>query len=114
MHEHHIVEGLVKQVLEKARQAGAVKVTKVSLVMGERSGLEESSVRMYFNEIAKDSIVDGAELVINPITSKLRCNTCDMVFDRKIGSFDCPHCGNLGVKPETGKEFYIENIEIES
>ncbi len=114
MHEFHIVEGIVKQILEKAKNSGAKKVTKVVLVMGSASGFDESSVRLYFNEIIHGSIIDGAVLIVNALASKLRCNTCDMVFDKKIGEFNCPKCGNLGVKPSSGAEFYIDYIEIDS
>ncbi len=115
MHEYHIVEGVVNQIINKAQKSNAIKVTRVSLVMGELSGLDESSVRMYFENLSKDTILDGAELVINPAQTKLRCPTCDMVFDYKKGEFNCPHCGNLGVASQkSGKDFFVDNIEIET
>ena len=82
MHEYHIVEGIVKQAAKTARDNGASRVTKVTLAVGPFSGLEESSVRLYFDSISEGTPAEGAELVINPT--------------------------------ETGKELYIENIEIES
>lgn len=114
MHEFHIVDDIVKQVLGKANNAGANKVTKVVLVMGSSTGLEESSIRLYFNEIVCGTIADGAELLVNSLVTKIQCNTCDMVFDYKVGEFNCPTCGNLGVRSSTGKEFYIDHIEIDS
>ena len=60
MHEFHIVEGLIKEVLAKAKSAGAKKVTEVALVMGGSCGFEESSVRLYsswLNSIAKNKYV---------------------------------------------------------
>ncbi len=114
MHEYHIVEEIVKQVLEKAQAAGAAKVTAVALVIGAGSGLEESSVRLYFAECAKGTIAAGAVLTVTAKPVSLRCNTCDRVFDYKIGEFNCPHCGNLGVKVSSPKDVYIDHIEIES
>ncbi len=114
MHEFHIVESIVKQILDKAKSSGAKKVTEVALVVGGASGFDESSIRLYFNEIIRGTIVDGAILLINSLPPKLHCNTCDMVFDYKIGEFNCPSCGNLGVKSSTGKELYVDHIEIDS
>ncbi len=114
MHERHLVEALVNEVVRKAKATGAKKVTQVTLIIGELSGLAEESVRLYFEELTQGTLAAGAALIVNPVQAKLRCNTCDMVFDRKIGSFDCPHCGNLGISTGTGKEFYIDSIEIES
>lgn len=114
MHEFHIVEGIAKQVLEKAKSAGAKKVTRVALVMGASSGLEESSVRLYFQEISRGTLLEGAELVVNTPASKLHCHTCDEVFDYQASGFNCPKCSKLGVRPSTGKEFYIDHIEIDS
>lgn len=115
MHEYHIVDGIVKQAIETAKNNGAKKVTRITLVMGELSGLQESSVRLYFENLSKGTLLEGAEIIINPAKAKLRCNTCDMVFDYKRGEFDCPHCGNMGIRTDKmGKEFYIEDIEIES
>ena len=114
MHEFHLVEGIVKQVLAKAQNSAAKKVTKVALVIGELSGLDPDSIRLYFEEITRGTIVEGAPLSVNSLALKLRCNTCDMVFDKKIGEFNCPQCGNLGVKSSSGKEFYIDYIEIDS
>lgn len=114
MHEHHVVEGIVKQILEKAKTSRAQKITKVILVMGELCGFDEGSVRIYFENFAHGTQLEGAELIINSQPAQLKCNTCDMVFNRKKGSFDCPHCGNLGVAAQGGKDFYIDSIEIES
>lgn len=65
MHEYHIVEGVVKQAISKAQEANASKVTRVNLVMGRMSGLAEASVRMYFENFSKGTILEGAELIIS-------------------------------------------------
>lgn len=84
MHEYHIVEGIVKQILEKAKTLNASKIIRATLMLGELSGLKEEPIRMYFEILSKGTMLEGAELVIKP----------------------------AGPKP--GKEFYIDNIEIET
>lgn len=114
MHEYHIVEELVAQVLKKAREGRARNIAGVTLVMGEHSGLEESSVRLYFENITRGTIAENARLIINPIAVKLACRSCAKEFERRGEDITCPQCGTMGILQKTGKEFYIDNIEIET
>lgn len=114
MHEYHIVESIVKQILEKAKNSNAIKITSVTLVMGELSGLQEESIRSYFDGLSKENLLEGAELVIKSAKSKLKCKDCGMVFEHEKSIFDCPKCRGQGVLLNPAREFYIDNIEIES
>jgi len=114
MHEYHIVEGVVKQILEKAKNSSAKKITCVTLIMGELSGLQEESIRVYFDNLSKDNMLEGAELIIKPVKSKLKCKDCGTIFEHEKSNFNCPKCCGLGILMNSGKEFYIDNIEIES
>lgn len=113
MHEYHIVEGIVRQVVEAAKKNNAVRVTRVNLAMGESSGMEESSVRMYFDQISKGTTAEGAELTVSQIKTNLKCENCDMIFERKQKEFACPKCGRPAAPPQPNSEFYIVNIEVE-
>ncbi|MFC2149618.1 hydrogenase maturation nickel metallochaperone HypA [Candidatus Auribacterota bacterium] len=113
MHEYHIVGELVNQVLDTARNNDANKVTKVSLVMGELSGFEESSVRLYFQNLTEGTLIEGAELEIKPVKASFMCKKCGKAFESEDRTFKCPGCGDPGSPTEKGKEFYIEDIEVE-
>ena len=114
MHEYHIVEGVVKQILEKAKNSEAKKITSVTLILGELSGLQEESIRMYFSNLSKENLLEGAELIVKPVKSKLKCQDCGAIFEHEKSNFNCPKCHGLGILTNSGKEFYIDNIEIES
>jgi Zn finger protein HypA/HybF involved in hydrogenase expression len=62
MHEAHIVDALVKQVVETAKVNEADSVTEVSLVLGDQAGLDEGSIRLYFETISANTIASGAVL----------------------------------------------------
>ncbi len=62
MHEYHIVEAVVKQIVTAAAGNNAEKVTRVSLVLGDQSGLEEGAVRLYFETISAGTPAAGAAL----------------------------------------------------
>jgi len=114
VHEYHIVEGVVKQILEKAKNSNAKRITCVTLILGELSGLQEESIRVYFENFSKDNILEGARLILKPVKSKLKCKDCGIIFEHKKSNFNCPKCSGLGILTSSGKEFYIDNIEIES
>ena len=114
MHEYHIVEGIAKQILEKAKSSNAARVNKVTLVVGELSELKDESIRIYFDNFSKGTILEGAELIIKSARSRLRCRDCGIVFEYKESDLDCPRCHGLGILTNSCKEFYIDNIEIES
>ena len=114
MHEYHIVEGVVKQILEKAKSSNAKKITSVTLILGELSGLQEESIRIYFDNLAKENLLEGARLIIKPAKSKLKCKDCGAIFEHEKSNFNCPRCSGLGVLTDSGKEFYIDNMEIDS
>lgn len=64
MHEYHMVEEIINQIINKAKQNAADKITKVSLVIGKLSGVEESSVRLYFESIVKGTNLENSQLII--------------------------------------------------
>lgn len=114
MHEYHIVEGIIKQILEKAENSGAKRIISVTLVMGELSGLQEESVRVYFENFSKDNLLKNAKLVVKRYKPKLKCEGCGAIFEHERSNFNCPKCCGQGVLMGHGKDFYIDNIEIDS
>jgi len=113
MHEFPITQQIVKIAEESALKNNAKKVLKISLVVGETSGIVEESVRMYFDIISKGTIVEGAELEVTHVEHQMFCPKCKKNFKREKYSFECPACGEIGEPTKIGKEFYIKDIDIE-
>jgi len=65
VHEHHAVEHLVKQVIKTAADNKAKSVTKVSITVGNLTGFKEDWIKSYYNQFAKGTIAEGAELDIH-------------------------------------------------
>lgn len=113
MHEYPVAEQILKITLNTAKENKASKIIKISLVIGELSGFIGESIQMYFGIISKGTIAENAEITVKPVKSMLKCSSCGKYFERKKYSFECPYCGGKGNLSDKGKEFYIENIEIE-
>ena len=113
MHELPITEQIIKIAEEHGQKARASKITRIRLVVGERSGYIGESIQMYFDIISKGTLCEGASLEIDPIKPKLLCPACGGLFERLPMRFDCPVCGADGEPTDIGREFFIDSIEVE-
>ncbi len=113
MHEYSITESMLKLALEKAGDAGAAKITRINLIIGEMSGVVGDCVRFYFDAISRDTIANGARLDFKIIPTTVRCLKCKTVFAPKDGDWSCPDCRELGIEIVTGRECHMESIEVE-
>lgn len=113
MHEYPITQQIIKIAENRARECNAAEVRKIVLVVGDYSGFIGDSIQMYFDVISQGTLCEGAEIEIKRVRPRLRCEKCGCLFEKKLFSFECPECGGAGEPTETGREFYIESIEIE-
>jgi hydrogenase nickel incorporation protein HypA/HybF len=113
MHEYPITQQIIKIAEKHAADAGALRVTKVKLVVGDYCGFIGESIQMYFDNISEGTACENAVIEIQRVKPKLKCESCGELFTRVQFSFECPTCGGQGGPSEIGKEFYIESIEVE-
>ena len=72
MHELGIMTGVMEAVEKSAVQAGATKVLKVTLSIGEMTEAIEDSLRFAFEVLTEGTMSEGAELEINMVTPRVR------------------------------------------
>ena len=113
MHEFHEAIHIIEHAVDQAKEEKKNKVTKINLVIGESSGFSGESIRLHFEDAAKGTICEGAQISVREVKTMLKCPNCGELFVRKPFQFDCPHCGIDGVPSEVGKEMSIESIEAE-
>jgi hydrogenase nickel incorporation protein HypA/HybF len=113
MHEASITESLLSIALEKAGEANAARITKINMVIGELSGVVGECVQFYFDFLSKDTIAGGAKLEFETVPTKVRCQKCAEVFSPADGDWSCPKCRETGIEIITGRECYMESIEVE-
>jgi hydrogenase nickel incorporation protein HypA/HybF len=113
MHEYSITESILSMALEKAAEAEASKITRINLVIGELSGVVSECVQFYFDFLSKDTIASGAGLAFESTPTKLRCRKCEAVFSPINHDWSCPHCHEIGIEIVSGRECYMESIEVE-
>jgi hydrogenase nickel incorporation protein HypA/HybF len=113
MHEYSITESILSLAIEKAGEAKASRIKRINLVLGELSGVVSDCVQFYFDEISKNTIAGGAELSFESRPTKLKCRKCRTVFSPQDGQWSCPDCHESSLDIISGRECYMESIEVE-
>ena len=73
MHELGITQRILEVALERANQAHATRVTAVHLELGEDSDVAPESVGLYWPEVARGTLADGAQLYFATVTDPWVC-----------------------------------------
>jgi hydrogenase nickel incorporation protein HypA/HybF len=113
MHELPVTQSILEIALRHARQAGSSRVVALNLTIGQLSSIVDDSIQFYWDIIAKDTIAEGARLVFNRVPIQLACLNCDRQYTPDQEDFACPACGSAQIKVISGKEFFLESIEVE-
>jgi hydrogenase nickel incorporation protein HypA/HybF len=113
MHELSVTEQVLQVALRHAGEAHATRVTRIELVIGEMTGFVNDSIQFCFEALSPDTIAEGAELVFRRVAVRLRCRACGSEFEPEDIDWRCPTCGAYAGDVLAGREFYLDNIEIE-
>lgn len=114
MHEMAVAESIIKIIEEKLKekdQKGDVK--KVHLKIGELTCVEPEALRLSFEALSKETLLEKASLFIQSIPITGKCKDCLKKLRLEKLDFSCPFCGSFRIEIKTGRELFIESFEIE-
>ena len=116
MHELSITKSLVKTVLSRFDSETMQSIRAVNLVMGGMNDYEEQWLQKYMDRLSEGTPLEGAVLHIKKVPVTFKCRKCGEVFPMDLkgtGSVACPGCKSLEYDMNTGREFFIESMEVE-
>jgi len=115
MHELSIAQDLFRIVEDKAKENNLKAVTKIVVVIGEASGIEEDFLRHSLTEhLMPGTAAEKAELEITIEALQARCVACGIEIDfQQSSSLRCPNCGGTNLEVSRGKSVYLQSIEGE-
>ena len=114
MHELGIMTGVLEAVTKSAHEAGAVRVLKVSISVGEMTEAIQDALEFAFEALSDcDEFVKGAELSITMVKPKSRCLECGAEFEHDRFHMFCPKCESFATELIAGRELQIDSIEVD-
>ena len=113
MHELSITQEILRIAVEHAERANAKRIIDINLVVGDLSSVVDDSVQFYFDFLSPGTLAEGAQLHFTRIKARLKCRQCEREFEPEGMNWNCPNCDAIGGDILSGKEFYLDNIQVE-
>ena len=111
MHEYSIVQALVARVEGEARARGATAVHRLSIRVGELSGVEPGLLETAYQTFRARTICQAAALDLQIVAARWACPGCGRAIGRGH-LLRCPTCA-LPARLEQGDEIVLDRIEME-
>ena len=117
MHETGVCRSIVETVERFALAGHAKRVKTVRIKLGEVHDVVPEILIGAFEWMARGTVAEGAEMVIERIPFTVKCELCGEVYRLDVHderTWDCPACHQRAYHLHTGREFLIDAIEIEN
>ncbi len=114
MHELSIAQSLIEQLEEHAATHNFKKVTRITLEIGVLAGIEKSALFFCFDSVAKNTLAEGAQLIIVDKAARGICQHCQQQVSPRSWYEPCPHCGQMGMTMSEGLEMLIKSLQVEN
>ena len=111
MHELGIVFHIIRTVEDVARQNDVTRIRRVTLQLGEVSGVVESYLQDCWKWAAAKSELFGAVLTVETIPAVTVCEDCGQQYPTVQFGRTCPHCGSEKTWLKQGSEINLKEIE---
>ena len=103
----------MSSVEQAAEQAGALRVTDISLSVGEMTEVIEDALRFAFDVLRENTICADAQLHITMIAPRSHCLECGATYEHDRFHMLCPECGSFATELLAGREMQIDSIEVD-
>ncbi len=113
MHEMGIVAEVLAAVTTAAESAGAVRVNRVRLTVGELTAVVPDSLQFAWEALAPGTPVEGAVLEVVETPARSRCVDCDLEFEHDRFDRRCPACGSYLCEVLAGNELRIDDVDVD-
>jgi len=113
VHELGITKRILDIALHAAQERGASRITAIRLKIGEFTSIDPSCIEFYFSAIAPGTAAEGAKIVVDRVPLEARCKACGAPFVPANLTFRCPGCEAPDVEITSGREIYVDAIEVE-
>ncbi|MBU0946150.1 MAG: hydrogenase maturation nickel metallochaperone HypA [Proteobacteria bacterium] len=114
MHEMSLVQGLLNQLHDLAREHNKTKVISVCMDIGPLSGVVMDSFQFGFDILSQENpLTRGARLEIVSSPVIYRCSGCDAKIEEESKPQACPACSETLLYPEGGDDIILRQVQME-
>ncbi len=110
MHEFSLAEEMTAAIADTL--GGPVKLSSVTVVIGPLSGVSPESLAFCFSAVAGMKGFGRPELVIRNTEAKMHCRDCGSEWFSRDFTTGCPDCGSWNRNIMSGREFYVESVDL--
>lgn len=116
MHEMGIVRNIQEVAEKHAATNNVKKVVSITVGAGELSGLVEELLQHCFGYLSRETVTEGAKLILEIDPIVMGCEKCRKNFELQDGKIDeatCPQCGDTeSLTLVSGREIYVKHMEV--
>lgn len=110
MHETSIMEELLEIVRRTAEENGLVRVSGLSVRVGEMRGVVPELLQEAFAVMRQGTVAEHATLTIEGVPLRARCGRCRRMVKVEEYVFLCPRCGRALTDIVSGKELDLVQV----
>ena len=107
-----IALNIIKIAEEELQKAKGERIEKLNLVVGKLSGVVVESLNFALEASKNDGVLSDAEIIIDEIPAKMKCNSCGFEFECDDFYTTCPQCDEFKHEIISGKELLIKSLTI--
>jgi hydrogenase nickel incorporation protein HypA/HybF len=112
VHEMSIAMEVMKIVGEHLPADNNSRVVRIKLKVGKLTALSADSFKFCMEVITKDTPAEGAAVEIEEVPLVVKCLDCGKESKLDEPLFVCPGCGSGMVDIVSGRDLFIESIEV--
>jgi hydrogenase nickel incorporation protein HypA/HybF len=111
MHEYSIVQALMERVEAEARARGAESVHRLSVRIGDQSGVDVELLTTAYETFRARTICESADLIVERVPVRWECGGCGATI-APGRPLRCERCGQPA-RLAAGDEIVLDRIELE-
>lgn len=112
MHEMALAKGILDIVHSYTKGKDVTKVTEITVLVGDMTGVVWDSLVFSFKNIAKNTIAEDALLVEKRLPLIIRCRNCNHQKEVTDYKFICEKCASSQIEIISGRELRVESMEV--
>jgi hydrogenase nickel incorporation protein HypA/HybF len=113
MHELALSVSITDLVVDCARRERIARVSRVVVEIGVAASVDPQALLFCFPITAAETVAAGAQLVINRVPLRVRCDSCQTEYAPETLVASCPACGSFARKILAGREMRVVSFDGE-